>query len=304
MEKLIKEFCRHLALERNLAEKTIAAYQGDLLQFWQFLEQQAGYSGPADGWLKQIDLLLLRRYLAQLHKSCSRSSVGRKLSALRTFFRFLVREGRLKTSPADSLSTPRREEYLPQVLSAEQAGHLLDRPMAGPRLLVLRDLAIFELLYSCGLRISELTGLDSADLDLQQRQLRVLGKGGKERLLPVGRAACAALEFYLQELPPAACEQPLFLNHRGGRLSARSIQRNLKKRLLSLNLPTDVTPHALRHSFATHLLDAGADLRAIQELLGHASLSTTQKYTKVSFAHLTDVYDQAHPRSRKKKLSD
>ncbi len=304
MEKLLKEFTEHLSIERNLSIRTVSAYRRDLEQFWRFLERQADFSGPAETWLAKIDLLLLRRYLAQLHKFCSRTSIGRKLSALRTFFRFLVREGELANSPADGLSTPRRDQYLPQVLSAEQTGRLLDQPMAGQRLLVLRDLAIFELLYSCGLRISELTGLDVGALDLQQQQVRVLGKGNKERILPVGRPACSALGLYLQERAQMKNDEPLFLNHRGHRLSARSIQRNLKKRLLALNLPTDVTPHALRHSFATHLLDAGADLRAIQELLGHASLSTTQKYTKVSFAHLTDVYDRAHPRSRRSKGAD
>ncbi len=300
MKQLLKRFENHLEIERGLSPRTIEAYRRDLSQFHQFLLQQKGFSGAAADWLVQLDILLLRRYLALLHKDCSRTSIGRKLSALRTFFRFLVREGVLKSSPADGLSTPRREEYLPKVLSAEQTGRLLDQPFSGERLTVLRDLAIFELIYSCGLRVSELTGLDVGSLDLIERQVRVFGKGGKERLLPIGRPACAALQAYLQERGLPTASQPLFLNQRGGRLTARSVQRNLKQRLLRLNLPTDVTPHALRHSFATHLLDAGADLRVIQELLGHASLSTTQKYTKVSFTHLTEVYDRTHPRSRKK----
>jgi integrase/recombinase XerC len=299
MEQLFKRFENHLEIERNLSPRTIAAYRCDLAQFQQFL-QQPGVAGPTVDCLAQLDMLLLRQYLALLHSRCSRTSIGRKLSALRTFFRFLVREGVLKKSPADGLSTPRREQYLPRVLSAEQTGRLLEQPFAGQRLLVLRDLAIFELIYSCGLRVSELTGLDVGSLNLVERQVRVLGKGSKERLLPVGRPACTALQSYLAERGLPAAALPLFVNQRGGRLTARSVQRNLKQRLLRFGLPTDVTPHALRHSFATHLLDAGADLRAIQELLGHASLSTTQKYTKVSFAHLTDVYDKAHPRSRKK----
>lgn len=299
MEKLLMRFEQHLATERSLSPRTVEAYLRDLRQFSGFL-LDAGYAGPAANWLNRVDLLLLRRYLAQLHKRCGRTSIGRKLSALRAFFRFLVREGELTVSPADGLSTPRREQYLPKVLSAEQTGRLLDQPMPGQRLLVLRDLAIFELIYSCGLRISELTGLNVASIDLMQQSLRVLGKGNKERVLPVGSQACKAVRVYLAErnAPPASA--PLFVNQRGGPLTPRSIQRNLKKRLLLHGLPGDATPHALRHSFATHLLDAGADLRAIQELLGHASLSTTQKYTKVSFAHLTEVYDRAHPRSRKK----
>jgi len=156
------------------------------------------------------------------------------------------------------------------------------------------------LTYSCGLRVGELTSLNFGAVDLENHQLRVLGKGRKERILPIGRQACIALQNYFAERGPLDQHDPLFLNQRGGRLTARSVQRNLKNRLRQFGLPADVTPHALRHSFATHLLDAGADLRVIQELLGHVSLSTTQKYTKVSFSHLTDVYDQCHPRSRKK----
>ncbi|NOQ51174.1 MAG: tyrosine recombinase XerC [Desulfuromonadaceae bacterium] len=300
MEQLLKRFERHLSVERNLSPRTVEAYLRDLRQFCEFLSSQDVCCGPASDWLEKIDLLQLRRYLAQLHKSCGRTSVARKLSALRVFFRFLVREGLLKISPADGLSTPRREQYLPKVLSAEQVGHLLDQPASGQRLLVLRDLAIFELVYSCGLRVSELTSLDIGSIDLSEGSVRVFGKGGKERLLPIGRKARTALQAYLDERHQTCVADPLFLNQRGGRLTPRSIQRNLKNRLLQFNLPTDVTPHALRHSFATHLLDAGADLRVIQELLGHASLSTTQRYTRVSFTHLAEVYDRAHPRSKKK----
>jgi integrase/recombinase XerC len=216
------------------------------------------------------------------------------------FFRFLVWEGIIETSPVDGLSTPRQEQYLPKVLGAEQVGTLLDQPVAGQKILVLRDLALFELVYSCGLRVGEVTRLNIGSIDLDGQQVRVVGKGDKERIIPIGRQASIALSHYLAERGETTTDDPLFLNHRGGRLTARSVQRNLKTRLVRLNLPTDVTPHALRHSFATHLLDAGADLRFIQELLGHASLSTTQRYTKVSFSHLTETYDQCHPRSRKK----
>lgn len=299
MEQQLKRFEQHLTVERNVSPQTVSAYLRDVRDFQLFL-QQLELAGDPEGWCRQVDLLLLRRYLAQLHGRCSKTSIARKLSSLRVFFRYLVREGELDVSPADGLATPKREQYLPRVLSAEQVGHLLDQPLSGKRLLVLRDLAIFELIYSCGLRVSELTGLDMAALDLEAASVRVLGKGRKERLLPIGRPACAALQLYLDARGGAEPGAPLFLNHRGRRLTARSVQRNLKQRLRQLNLPGDVTPHALRHSFATHLLDAGADLRAIQELLGHASLSTTQKYTKVSFAHLAEVYDRAHPRSKKK----
>lgn len=298
MDLYLKRFKQHISTERNLSPLTVKAYMQDLHQFQKFLEQH-GVVGLQKDWLEPIDLLLLRQYLAGLHKSCGRTSIARKLSVIKVFFRFLVREGVLVDSPVEALSTPRQEQYLPKVLSAEQAGQLLDRSLPGQRLLVLRDLAIFELTYSCGLRVGELTSLDVSAVDLESCQVRVLGKGNKERILPVGRQACRALQNYLVERgQPDQCD-PLFLNQRGGRLAARSVQRNLKSRLLQFGLPTDITPHALRHSFATHLLDAGADLRVIQELLGHASLSTTQKYTKVSFSHLTDIYDRCHPRSRK-----
>ncbi len=298
VEKHLKYFETHLAVERNLSPRTVEAYLRDLRQFQQFL-LQSGDSATETPGLVQVDLLLLRQYLARLHKNCGRTSVARKLSSIKMFFRFLVREGVLKDSPVDHLSTPRREQYLPKVLSAEQVSHLLDHSPPGQYLLVLRDLAIFELTYSSGLRVGELTSLNVGSVDLENRQVRVLGKGSKERILPIGRQACGALQNYLNARGEVRLEDALFLNQRGGRLTARSVQRNLKTRLLQFCLPTDVTPHALRHSFATHLLDAGADLRVIQELLGHASLSTTQKYTKVSFTHLTDVYDRCHPRSRK-----
>lgn len=299
MEEHLKKFKQHLIVERNLASKTVDAYMRDLYQFYAFLKE-TGNTNPESDCLHRIDRLLLRQYLAHLQKTCLRTSLARKLSAIKVFFRFLKRDGIMAESPAEAMSSPRREQYLPKVLSAEQVGHLLDCDPPGKRLAVLRDLAIFELTYSCGLRVGELTSLDLASVDLANHQLRVLGKGRKERILPIGEKACVALQSYLHERGQQDLEDPLFLNQRGGRLTARSIQRNLKNRLQQLGLPADVTPHALRHSFATHLLDAGADLRVIQELLGHVSLSTTQKYTKVSFSHLSDVYDKCHPRSRKK----
>ncbi len=299
MEELLKKFEHHLDVERNLSPRTVSAYMSDLGQFEVFL-QERGRSLDSPGGLSDLDPLLLRQYLADLHKRCGRSSIARKLSGIKVYFRYLVRQGVLAQSPADLLATSKREQYLPRVLSAEQSARLLDNQPPGKPLLVARDLALFELIYSCGLRVSEAVSLSVADIDLNQAQLRVLGKGNKVRVLPIGRQALLALQCYLEMRSDQQDGVALFLNDRGGRLTARSVQRNLKTRLQQLGLPSDVTPHALRHSFATHLLDAGADLRAIQELLGHASLSTTQKYTKVSFSHLTDVYDRSHPRSRKK----
>lgn len=298
MDPLLK-FKQHLQVERNLSPHTVSAYLRDVEQFSQFCHQQQNATAERCWWAK-VDLRQLRHYLAQLQKSCSRSTAARKLSALKMFFRFLVREGALPHSPVDGVSTPRRNRYLPKVLSADQTNHLLENRPSGKEELILRDLAIFELIYSCGLRVGELTGLDVDSLVDDLSQVRVRGKGRKERVVPVGRQARTSLRRYLQQRKASLDNRALFLNHRGGRLSARSVQRNLKQRLLQFGLPTDATPHALRHSFATHLLDAGADLRVIQELLGHASLTTTQRYTQVSFSRLADVYDRSHPRSRKK----
>lgn len=296
MDVWIERFEEHLQLERNLSPHTLAAYGRDLREFQAFLRAQ----NPGQGQLlTQIDQILLRRYLALLHKKNSKTSIARKLAALRTFFRYLLREGVLETNPGELVGTPRRDKSLPKTLSVDEAFALMEGG-EGDDLLVLRDRAIVETLYSCGLRVSELTGLDVRGLDLEQGLVRVAGKGRKERIVPIGSKACAALRDYLDARGNPAQEAPLFLNHRGGRLTPRSVERNLKRQLLQGGVSKNATPHSLRHSFATHLLDGGADLRAIQELLGHASLSTTQKYTQVSVDQLLAVYDRAHPRNRKK----
>jgi len=299
MNRWLNEFLRHLEIERNLSLRTLDAYRRDLRHFIDFLAQQS--SDPEAGSSPaQVDILLLRAYLARLHQTHKRTSIARKLSALRTFFRYLVRQGVIEMSPADTLGTPRHESYLPKVLSVDEITYFLDQPRAKQPPLGLRDQAIFELFYSSGLRVGELTALDVGSLHIPQQLVRVIGKGNKERLVPLGRLACRVLQEYLDGRGGPASDEALFLNARRGRLTARSIQRLMKKHLLASGLRTDVSPHSLRHSFATHLLDGGADLRTIQELLGHASLSTTQKYTQVSLSHLTSIYDKAHPRSRKK----
>ena len=296
MQTWIDRFERHLTAERNLSPRTVQAYLRDVAEFRAFALRQGLSTAEA---LRNLDALLLRRFLAELLKRNQRSSVARKLSTLRVFFRFLIRENLLTASPAEELSTPRLSRYLPKTLSVDEAHGLMENARECGEL-KLRDQAIFELLYSSGLRVSELTGLNLESIDLTEQLVRVLGKGRKERIVPVGSKAVAALEAYLAERKPAAGDEPLFLNARGGRLTARSVQRNLKTRLLKTGILKDISPHDLRHSFATHLLDGGADLRAIQELLGHASLSTTQKYTQVSVDQLMAVYDKAHPRGRKK----
>ena len=300
MEKLLQRLKHHLRVERNLSDHTCNAYLRDLRAFREFLIETLGWPDEGLKMLEKVDAIVLRRYLGLLHKTHRKSSIGRKLATIRTFFRFLVREGVLASNPGDGVSTPRQEKYLPTTLSVDEIFALLEREQ-GPSPLLVRDRAIFELLYSCGLRISELTGLNLENLDPEQGLVRVLGKGRKERIVPVGNKALEAIRSYLELRTSTADEDALFLNARGGRLTQRSIQRNLKRHLVQAGVLTRATPHTLRHSFATHLLDGGADLRSIQELLGHASLSTTQKYTQVSVDHLMKVYDQAHPRGRKKK---
>jgi len=300
MDQLLEKFQRHLRVERNLSSHTCDGYLRDLQAFKVFLTETLGWPDEGLALVRRVDAIVLRRYLGQLHKSHKKSSIGRRLAAIRTFFRYLVRENLLDSNPGEAVSTPKQEKYLPGTLSVDELFALLEGE-SGSDPLLLRDRAIFELLYSCGLRVSELTGLNLEHLDFGQALVRVLGKGRKERIVPVGSKALSSLQGYLAARPSAAPDEPLFLNARGGRLTPRSIQRNLKKHLLLAGILTKATPHSLRHSFATHLLDGGADLRAIQELLGHASLSTTQKYTQVSVDHLMKVYDQAHPRGRRKK---
>lgn len=297
MQQLMAEFEKHLAVERNLSAHTRRAYRQDLEEFRLFLEKGSTASAAIN--VADIDTLILRHYLAYLHRKNCRSTIARKLSALRSFFAYLVRQGVLTANPGELISTPRQKKYLPKTLTVDEVFAFIEQ-QGGSELLVCRDRAILEVLYSCGLRVGELTSLNVGSVDPEQGLVRVLGKGGKERLVPLGQKALAALARYLDVRGEGQGEDALFLNYRGGRLSARSIERNFKKLLLQAGLVKDATPHSLRHSFATHLLDGGADLRAIQELLGHASLSTTQKYTQVSLDHLMDVYDRAHPRGRKK----
>ena len=296
MQKFIRSFMVFLADERNLSPHTCSAYLRDITEFQEFMTTSYGEKIPD---LSKIDSLFLRRYLADLHKRNQRTSIARKLSSLRTFFRYLVREGHMSHNPAEGLATPKLNRYLPKTLSVDEASALMERGYQN-KLLDLRDRAIYELLYASGLRISELTNLNVGSVSFSEKLVTVLGKGRKERIVPIGRKSLKALVAYLdaRNCPPES--EPLFLNVRGKRLTARSIQRNLKNRLIKAKLIKDISPHALRHSFATHLLDAGADLRMIQELLGHASLSTTQKYTQVSVDQLMNVYDKAHPRSKKK----
>lgn len=290
----IDQFIRYLATERNVSGHTLNAYRSDLEQFREFLLRERG----ADAGAEAVDHLLIRRYLALLHKSHKKSSIGRKLAAIRAFFKYLLRLGKVAKNPAELVSTPKKEKRVPFHLTIDEVIALVEAPR-GAELLTLRDRVILETLYSCGIRVSELTGLDVMHLDLDDGLVRVLGKGNKERIVPLGSYARQAIAVYLalRGNPPA--DAPLLLNARGGRLTSRSVGRIVDKYILKLATVKKISPHTLRHTFATHLLEGGADLRAIQELLGHASLSTTQKYTHVSIDRLMEVYDKAHPKARK-----
>jgi integrase/recombinase XerC len=258
------------------------------------------------GWEK-VDRMAIRKYLSFLHRKNKKSSMARKISTLRSFFRYLNREQMVASNPAKSISTPKVEKTLPTTLTVDEAFRLMESPknlsekcptavMKDKRL---RDRAILELLYSSGLRVSELVGLNSNQIDLDLGIVRVMGKGRKERIVPVGIKAVESLNAYLDERGMAKEGDPLFVNSLGGRLTARSVGRLIKKYSRHSGIFRKVSPHSLRHTFATHLLDAGADIREIQEMLGHSSLSTTQRYTHVSMGKLMEVYDKAHPRSFK-----
>lgn len=294
-DEATKLFSRYLKTEKGRSEETIRAYLADLQDFRRHLDSDAEKKS-----VESIDQYHVRGFLAQRFGRIKKASVGRKLAAIRTFFRFLVREGVLRTNPAAGIRAPKREKPLPRALTVDD----IDRFFSRNQDMLKRDSAIFELLYSSGLRVGELTGLRLADVDLRNGWVKVMGKGNKERYVPVGSKAVEALESYLPVRavliavgPSAGGQDALFLNSRGGQLSSRSIRRILKSYLDTSGLARDASPHTFRHSFATHLLHGGADLRSIQELLGHSSLSTTQRYTKVDLGRLMEVYDQSHPRS-------
>lgn len=296
MRKALDAFLRHLERERNVSPHTLRAYGRDLRQLVDHLREELG----REPRVQDVDHLLLRGFLARLHREGrSRSTTSRKLATLRTFFRYLSREGLVKKNPAAALLSPRLERRIPPHTAETEIALLLEVPGQAPA--AMRARAVLELLYATGLRCSELVGLDVDEVDLQARMLRVLGKGRKERIVPFGARAKDALEDYLgtRHLPINRYNGPLplFTNRNGGRLTDRSVRRIVATRVKAVALNRHLSPHTLRHSFATHLLERGADLRAIQELLGHASLSTTQRYTHVDARHLWETYRRCHPRS-------
>jgi integrase/recombinase XerC len=305
MIERLHAFLQFLRLNRNASPHTIRAYESDLQQF---LRHVAGATGVAPDRVSpaRLDRAAIRGFLAGLHdQGQSRATAARKLAAARTFLRYLRREGVIGTDPGALVHTPKRQVRMPVHLSEREMDALIAAP-PGSEPLGRRDRAILELFYASGLRLSELVGLDTEDVNLSARMVRVAGKGGKQRLVPFNVSTASAIRTYLKDRerlvsqPPVAVgrgRDPLFVNYRGRRLTMRSVDRLVRKYVASTSTRMGVSPHALRHSFATHLLQRGADLRAIQELLGHARLSTTQRYTHVNAAQLLAVYRKAHPRA-------
>ena len=330
MKEQLRDFLQYLRLNRNASDHTVSAYESDIAQYLGFVATDAGL--PAASLEPEaLDLTTIRLFMSELHRQGqSRASVARKLSALRAFSRFLRREGWIEGDPAALAVSPRREPKIPSHLSVDEMSRLLEMPDTSDPL-GCRDRAILELFYASGLRLSELVGLDVADVNVSGRMVRVFGKGAKERLVPFNAATAESLRAWLEvryemrrEVSEAAAlvaalattrrrtsattrpvrrprrdeTEPLFINFRGSRLTGRSVQRLVARYVSACSSRFGISPHALRHSFATHLLERGADLRAIQELLGHVQLSTTQRYTHVNAAQLLDVYRKAHPRAK------
>jgi integrase/recombinase XerC len=306
----LKAFIEFIRLNRNASEHTVRAYESDLSQLVTHVARERGIR-RAEVAAGHLDRDAIRSFLATLHKTGrTRASMARKLSAIRMFLKYLRREGIIEDDPGALIATPKREVRMPAHLSEREMEELLTAP-ASDSPLGRRDRAILELFYASGLRLSELVGIDADDIDLASRRVRVLGKGGKERIVPFNQSAAKAVREYLKDRhqltqPRAAFDSrrarardrdPLFVNYRGGRLTVRSVDRLVRRYVTATSARTGISPHALRHSFATHLLQRGADLRAIQELLGHARLSTTQRYTHVNAAQLLASYMRSHPRA-------
>src|SRR3972149_5363106 len=330
MERYRKEFARYLSVEKNASRHTIESYLRDITQMEDFFKEKVFCLDGGEVDTGKIDENAIRQFLGYIYKDHKKVSVARKLASIKAFFKFLVKKGFLQKNPAELISYPRIEKYLPTVLTVDEAKGLVEAGQTiaekrgkwerGKRrnqlthspirrlpdsLVILRDRAILEVLYSSGIRVGELAGLNMDDIDLNLGIIKVLGKGNKERLAILGEKAKEGLKAYLVKKSEVRSQkseegdEPVFLGARGERIYPRAVQRLVKKNALKGNIAKKPTPPSPRHTFATHLMDAGVDLRTIQEMLGHASLSTTQKYTKVSVQRLMEIYDKAHPRAKK-----
>lgn len=305
MKDLIADFRTYLDVQRNVSEHTRRAYLTDLEEFGKFLGEPENITPYKN--ILDVKAETFRTYLAYLHRrKLKKVSINRKISSLRAFYKFLVRSGKISSNPAQDIQTPKTEKYMPTFLSVDEAFQLLQNANHGGSACDLRDRAMLELFYSSGLRLSELAGLNTGDVNFSTALVKLRGKGKKERIVPVGDPALIAMRKYLdatQEQRKQNAQviehEAFFLNARGGRITTRSIARIVDAATAKSGIGRKISPHALRHSFATHLLNAGADLRSIQEMLGHESLSTTQKYTAVNINRLMEVYDKAHPRAKR-----
>ncbi len=300
----IETFLESLAVEKRCSPATCLAYGKDLREFFAYVAQSGlqGETLPENADVGRVDNLAIRGYLGFLHKKNEKSTMARKLSSLRSFYRFLEKRGRVAHNPAQAVVTPKRKKTVASYLTVDEIFGLLDS-ITDESLAGKRDRAMFECLYSTGIRVSELAGTNLGNIDFPGRIIRVLGKGNKERIVPVGAKALDHIQAYRDQLavdgPKSMDPEAVFLNKNGGRLTTRSIRRILEKIVREMGLNRPISPHGLRHTFATHMLDNGADLRAVQELLGHASVSTTGRYTHVSIDRLMEAYDKAHPRGEK-----
>ncbi len=306
LEEHLKQFLQHLKYERNVSKHTYRNYKSDLKQFCDHISPPGPDGKPVGAAVTDIDHITIREWMSRLHsEDKKKTSIARKLASLRTFFQFLVREGKLEVNPARLVATPRIERKLPTHLTMEDAIRFIETPDLETDL-GKRDRAILEFIYATGLRVGELVSLNLRDIDFKEKLVRVTGKRKKQRILPFGEPALQSLMYYLNEsrpifldnCPPAERdERAVFLNYQGTRITTRSVGRMVDKYIKKCSDIKNISPHSLRHSFATHLLDSGADLRDIQELLGHARLSTTQIYTHVSMEKLIEVYDKSHPKA-------
>ena len=303
IELLIKSFINYLRHQKGYSANTLKAYERDLVDFFSFLLSKCGFSEKDS--IDKVSIYEIRNFIGSMYKTHKKSTISRKLSSIRSFFNFLERTGTIRKNPAWNISFPKPEKYLPRYLSVDNICEILDIEAENDAFVdwrLFRDKAILELLYSCGIRVSELVSLNIEDIDMHENVIKIKGKGDKERIVPMGKYALEAIKKYLSVLDNVKKDntRALFLNRSGKRISDRSVRRIVKKYAIKKGLSWDISPHSLRHSFATHLLEGGANIRVVQEMLGHASLSTTQRYTHLTLDRLIQVYNKSHPRAKEK----